>query len=86
MQCIKEASTLRVGTKKEKPAPRIVYRNGSQSSQIKEFLKHRRVIKDINRKVSISTQNECKEKLEYSVSIEREEDYPLRVVNLQSQG
>lgn len=54
MQCIKQASTLRVSRKKQKPSPRIVFRYGSQENQIAEFLKYRRLIKGI----VVSLQNE----------------------------
>ena len=47
MQCIKESSTLRVGPKREKASPRIVYRFGEQDCQIEEFLKYRRMIRRI---------------------------------------
>ena len=47
MQCIKKASTLRVGPKGEKMVPRIVYRDGKEDEQINLFLKHRRLIKNI---------------------------------------
>jgi hypothetical protein len=47
MQCIKEASTLRVGRKRDKPSPRVVYRYGEQDGQIKEFSNYRRLIKRI---------------------------------------
>ena len=47
MQCIKQGSTLRVSPKKEKPCPRIVFRSGSQNSQVAEFLKYRTVVKSI---------------------------------------
>lgn len=47
MQCIKEASTLRVSPKKQKPSPRIVYRYGEQNVQIRFFLRYRRLIKEI---------------------------------------
>jgi hypothetical protein len=58
MQCIKEVSTLRVSTKREKPEPRIVYRFGSQNGQIAEFLAFRKLVKNISRKV-ISKVNNC---------------------------
>jgi hypothetical protein len=51
MQCIKEGSTLRVSAKKEKPEPRIVFRFGSQTNQIAEFLAYRKVVKSIVRKL-----------------------------------
>jgi len=47
MQCIKEASTLRVSPKKQKPSPRIVYRYGKQDEQISSFLHYRKLIKRI---------------------------------------
>ena len=45
MQCIKKASTLRVGPKGEKPSPRIVYREGNEDAQIKEYLETRNFLK-----------------------------------------
>ena len=45
MQCIKEASTLRVSPKNGKPSPRIVYRHGKQDKEIKAFLQYRKTIK-----------------------------------------
>ena len=45
MQCIKKASTLRVGPKGEKPSPRIVYREGNEDTQIKEYLETRNFLK-----------------------------------------
>ena len=47
MQCIKMSSTLRVTPKDEKLSPRIVYRFGSQDHAIKDFLRHRQLIKRI---------------------------------------
>jgi len=47
MQLIKQASTLRVSPKNEKPAPRMVYRHGTQSKQIRDFLSCRKLIKKI---------------------------------------
>lgn len=52
MQCIKEDSTLRVSPKGEKPSPRIVYREGRQDEQIREFLRYRKVIKTIMRRLN----------------------------------
>jgi hypothetical protein len=46
MQCIKETSTLRLGTKGDKPAPKIVFRYGSQDRQIKKLLETRKIILD----------------------------------------
>jgi len=51
MQCIKEGSTLRVGPKGDKPSPRVVYHEGKQDKQIKEFLTSRRQIKNIMRRI-----------------------------------
>ena len=48
MQCIKMSSTLRTIQKGEKPAPRIVFRYGSQDCAIKEFLEYRQLIKRIH--------------------------------------
>lgn len=45
LQCIRKASTLRVGSKGDKSPPRIVFRNGDSASQIRAFLKFRRGIK-----------------------------------------
>jgi hypothetical protein len=47
MQCIKESSTLRVSSKREKPSPRIVLHFGRQSGEIKNFLKTRRLVNRI---------------------------------------
>lgn len=47
MQGIKESSTLRISTKREKPSPRIVFRFGKQDKQIQDYLKFRRMIKGI---------------------------------------
>ena len=52
MQCIKEGSTLRVSPKKDKPSSRIVYREGAEDNQIAGFLRYRRRIKDIMKKMS----------------------------------
>jgi len=52
MQCIKMGSTLRVSPKGSKPSPRIVYREGSEDCQIAGFLRYRRMLKDIMRKMS----------------------------------
>jgi len=45
MQCIKKSSTLRIGPKGEKPSPRIVYREGNEDTQIKEYLETRKFLK-----------------------------------------
>jgi len=50
MQCIKEGSTLRISSKYEKPSPRIVYHEGNQDQQIREFLVQRKLIKRIIKK------------------------------------
>lgn len=50
MQCIKENSTLRISSKKEKLSPRIVGRHGRQDQQIKKYLEWREIIKKIDRK------------------------------------
>jgi hypothetical protein len=47
MQCIKESSTLRVSPKKQKPAPRIVYRHGTQNGQIGDFLQYRKLVRSM---------------------------------------
>ena len=52
MQCRKQSSTLRVSPKGSKPSPRIVYREGSEDKQIVGFLRYRRMIKDIMKKIS----------------------------------
>lgn len=49
MQCIKMSSTLRVSGKDEKPSPRIVFRYGSQDHAVKDFLRYRKLIKQIRR-------------------------------------
>ena len=56
MQAIKKACTLRVSEKTTKngvkPKPRIVYRYGSQHRQIKAYLKMRRKILNILKKLN----------------------------------
>jgi hypothetical protein len=47
MQCIKMKSTLRIGPKNEKKAPRIVKRVGDPDEQIQEFLIIRNEVKYI---------------------------------------
>ncbi|MDH7558244.1 MAG: hypothetical protein QHH18_06540 [Candidatus Bathyarchaeota archaeon] len=59
MQCIKQASTLRVSPKREKGSPRIVYRYGSQSNQIREFLVYRKLVKNMVHR--LETENSLKE-------------------------
>ena len=56
MQCIKQSSTLRVSNKKQKSAPRIVYRHGKQDDQIQSFLDYRKLIKRILRKLETRQQ------------------------------
>ena len=51
MQCIKEGSTLRVSPKRDKASPRIVFRYGRENGQIDSFLKHRKEVKNIIRKL-----------------------------------
>jgi len=51
MQCIKGASTLRVTSKGDKPSPRIVDKFGYQDHAIKDFLRHRQLIKQIYRSI-----------------------------------
>ncbi len=50
MQCIKGCSTLRMSQKQDKPAPRIVYRFGKQSRNIKNFMKNRHLVSKIMQK------------------------------------
>lgn len=47
MQCVKQSMTLRVSPKGEKPFPRIIYREGKQDGQIKDFLEYVELIKGI---------------------------------------
>jgi len=47
MQCIKQGSTLRVSSKKDKPSPRVVFRYGKQEKQIRSFLGFRKLINNI---------------------------------------
>jgi hypothetical protein len=49
MQCIKESSTLRISTKRQKPSPRIVFRYSKEDHQIKHFLKDRDLIRNFAR-------------------------------------
>lgn len=49
MQGIKESSCLRVGRKKSKPSPRIVFRFGEQNSEIKKFMDFRRRLAKIEK-------------------------------------
>jgi len=51
MQCIKKCSTLRVAPKGDKPSSRIVFRFGCQDHAVKDFLRHRRLVKRIYRSV-----------------------------------
>jgi hypothetical protein len=52
LQCRKKDSTLRIGPKGDKLSPRIVYREGQEGNQIADFLRFRRKMKDIMKKVS----------------------------------
>lgn len=54
LQCIKGSSTLRVSPKGAKPSPRIVFRDGKQDKEVRNFLQHRRRIKNILRKMQIA--------------------------------
>lgn len=56
MQCIKMKSTLRIGPKNKKKAPRIVKRIGEQDEQIRDFLKLRNEVKKHIRDLLILTQ------------------------------
>ena len=47
MQCIKGGSTLRISPKKDKPSPRVVYREGKQDEEIESFLARRKLIKNL---------------------------------------
>lgn len=47
MQCIKESSTLRISSKKDKPAPRLVFRYGEQCYEIKKYFEKRKLIRNI---------------------------------------
>jgi len=51
MQCIKRGSTLRMSSKEDKPSPRIVFRYGDQDNQINDFLKYRKIIRNIIKKL-----------------------------------
>ena len=51
MQCIKQSSTLRVSPKNQKPSPRIVYKYGKQTHQIRCFLEYRKLIKSISKQI-----------------------------------
>jgi hypothetical protein len=48
MQCIKESSTLRISSKKEKASPRIVFRYGKQNCEIKNFLAMRSFVRSFD--------------------------------------
>jgi hypothetical protein len=45
MQGIKQSSTLRISTKKNKPSPRIVFHYGKQDKEISEYLHYCRMFK-----------------------------------------
>lgn len=53
MQCIKQGATLRVGPKGDKSPPRIIYRNGREDGQIREFLEFRKLVKRIMRRLEV---------------------------------
>jgi hypothetical protein len=53
MQCIKESSTLRLSCKGDKPFPKIVYRHGKQDGEISNYLKYRRTVKNLERKIEV---------------------------------
>jgi len=52
MQCIKQASTLRISAKKEKQSPMVIYHHGKQSQQIRDFLHYRKLIQTIMRRLA----------------------------------
>jgi hypothetical protein len=52
MQGIKESSTLRVGSKRQKSFPRIVHHFGSKEEEIKNFLNKRKEIKNVVNKIN----------------------------------
>jgi hypothetical protein len=47
MQCIKESSTLRVSSKREKASPKVIYRYGTQDSNIKCYMRVRIFVKNL---------------------------------------
>jgi hypothetical protein len=47
MQILKGSSTLRIGKKGDKPAPRIVFRYGKQDSEIKNYLNIRKAFRNV---------------------------------------
>jgi len=51
MQCIKKESTLRISPKRSTPSPKTVFRHGEQANETQNYLKHRRLIKTIIRKL-----------------------------------
>lgn len=58
MQCIKKGPTLRISQKNDKPPPRIVFRHGRQRHQIRQFLIHRNLVRNIiNRSKDTLTAN-----------------------------
>ena len=58
MQCIKEASTLRISPKRNKPYPRIVLRHGKQDDQIRQFLAYRKLVKNITKELNASVESQ----------------------------
>jgi len=47
MQCRKGSSTLRIGPKGRKPSPKIVYSEGKQDGEIKNYFEYRKLILDL---------------------------------------
>jgi hypothetical protein len=60
MQCIKESSTLRISSKKEKTSPRIVFRYGKQEEEIEAFLIWRKFLKKNETISYLCTKNRVK--------------------------
>jgi len=54
MQYVKQGSTLRVSPKRNKPCPRIVFRYGALSEQVKGFLDFRMAVKAIMKQAVFS--------------------------------
>jgi hypothetical protein len=79
MQCIKESSTLRLTSKKEKPTPRIVYRFGRQSGEINNFLKMRSLVRQILTD-NLSIANAFKEKTRRQGKTEIQECLLVRIL------
>jgi len=47
MQCIKQASTLRIAPKKQKPTPKIVYCRGTRNHGIASYLAYRKIARTV---------------------------------------